>query len=327
MSARTSNETQPRNAAASLRIMDVERLTEALGDADLRFVPLVGGPCDARITRIRMERIHIQRAVIPPHISFGAVHADRTALLITLGTPGAPILNGHEIDRSGLMLLGAGMEIHSVCRQQESWATMSFAAEGFSDLMDECGASSLGFGLGRMLDLPAPGLAALAETLSTATDFVERVPGIISSCDFDAILTDTLRDILHGLLGRGVERDAPERLTHDRLRVVKAADAFMRSHIGAPIYTTDLCSALGVSPRLLRKAFEAACGVSPHAYLKMRRLHLVRRELCDPARGARMVKSVALAHGFWHMGNFARDYCALFGELPHQTSERAPLGS
>ena len=32
-----------------------------------------------------------------------------------------------------------------------------------------------------------------------------------------------------------------------------------------------------------------------------------------------MVKSVALAHGFWQLGNFAHDYRAMFGELPSET--------
>jgi AraC family ethanolamine operon transcriptional activator len=59
--------------------------------------------------------------------------------------------------------------------------------------------------------------------------------------------------------------------------------------------------------------------MSPHAYLKSRRLLLVRRALLDRRDGPDLVKSVALDHGFWHLGHFARDYCALFGELPSET--------
>jgi AraC family ethanolamine operon transcriptional activator len=34
------------------------------------------------------------------------------------------------------------------------------------------------------------------------------------------------------------------------------------------------------------------------------------------------VKSVALSHGFWHLGQFARDYRETFGETPTETLAR-----
>ena len=36
-----------------------------------------------------------------------------------------------------------------------------------------------------------------------------------------------------------------------------------------------------------------------------------------------LVKSVALTHGFWHLGQFAHDYRATFGEMPSETLARA----
>jgi AraC family transcriptional regulator, ethanolamine operon transcriptional activator len=50
---------------------------------------------------------------------------------------------------------------------------------------------------------------------------------------------------------------------------------------------------------------------------------LVRRALASGGAGVRLVKSVALAHGFWHLGNFARDYRERFGEAPSETLARA----
>jgi AraC family ethanolamine operon transcriptional activator len=59
--------------------------------------------------------------------------------------------------------------------------------------------------------------------------------------------------------------------------------------------------------------------MSPQAYLRRRRLVLVRRALQSARDGPALVKSVALAHGFWHQGRFARDYAAMFGEMPSET--------
>ena len=36
-----------------------------------------------------------------------------------------------------------------------------------------------------------------------------------------------------------------------------------------------------------------------------------------------LIKSVALGHGFWHLGQFAHDYRATFGETPSDTLVRA----
>ena len=103
------------------------------------------------------------------------------------------------------------------------------------------------------------------------------------------------------------------------LRRVAAADEFLRGHIDRPVYTDELCAALRVSPRALHQSFAAVYGLSPHGYLRRRRLVLVRRALWSARDGPALVKSAALAHGFWHLGRFARDYAAMFREMPSET--------
>ena len=63
-------------------------------------------------------------------------------------------------------------------------------------------------------------------------------------------------------------------------------------------------------------------GVGVSAFLHKLRLHGVRRELLatDPRYGS--VKRSALDWGFWHLGRFAADYRALFGENPSATLNR-----
>jgi AraC family transcriptional regulator, ethanolamine operon transcriptional activator len=90
-----------------------------------------------------------------------------------------------------------------------------------------------------------------------------------------------------------------------------------------PIYTEELCVALGVSASSLAQAFHGTFGISPHRFLKLRRLAVVRSKLRAWEGQAPLVKSVALAHGFWHLGQFAQDYRALYGEIPSDTLARA----
>jgi AraC family ethanolamine operon transcriptional activator len=72
---------------------------------------------------------------------------------------------------------------------------------------------------------------------------------------------------------------------------------------------------LGVSARTLHEGFRAVFGMSVQRYLRMRRLSLARSAL----RRGELVKRAALANGFWHLGRFAGDYRAVFGELPSET--------
>jgi AraC-like DNA-binding protein len=47
---------------------------------------------------------------------------------------------------------------------------------------------------------------------------------------------------------------------------------------------------------------------------------MVRAALLRQERASQLlVKSVALAHGFWHLGQFSRDYRDHFGEAPSKT--------
>jgi AraC family ethanolamine operon transcriptional activator len=92
------------------------------------------------------------------------------------------------------------------------------------------------------------------------------------------------------------------------------------SHIGQPIYSSDLARQLNVSVRTLHDAVLRHTGMSLHRYLRLRRLWLVRRELLG---GTKSVKAAALAFGFWHFGDFARSYRASYGETPSQTVARA----
>ncbi len=85
----------------------------------------------------------------------------------------------------------------------------------------------------------------------------------------------------------------------------------------------DLCRDVGVSERTVRRAFLEHYGVTPHDYLKARRLNRVHSELLRPNATALRVHAVANRWGFWHMGQLAADYRHLFDELPSETLARA----
>lgn len=133
-------------------------------------------------------------------------------------------------------------------------------------------------------------------------------------------LSETLSDCIAAAGGATGGATPRPRACRDAWRILRNADAYLASRLDQPIYTGELCNALGVSARRLHYAFAATVGLSPHAYLKARRLALARRALLRPdAIGPHRVKTVAMMHGFMHFGHFAQDYRKMFGESPSAT--------
>lgn len=55
----------------------------------------------------------------------------------------------------------------------------------------------------------------------------------------------------------------------------------MRDRMAEPICIDNICAALRVSRRYLEYAFIDAFGTSPSRYLRLKRLHQVRREILE----------------------------------------------
>jgi len=85
-----------------------------------------------------------------------------------------------------------------------------------------------------------------------------------------------------------------------------------------PISVAELTVELGVSRRTLQNACQEIVGLSPVQYLRALRLSEARRMM----ERSSSVTEAATQFGFWHLGYFARDYHAMFGELPSCTLNR-----
>jgi AraC-like DNA-binding protein len=103
-----------------------------------------------------------------------------------------------------------------------------------------------------------------------------------------------------------------------RSHAVSKALAYINDTHDETIGVRDICSNTGIALRTLNRAFRERFGIGPKAYLMRRRLSSVRAELLR-ASADTLVADVANRWGFWHMGQFAKDYKAVFGELPTET--------
>ena len=121
----------------------------------------------------------------------------------------------------------------------------------------------------------------------------------------------------------------PHRLTNQLSRLspdvtskhVRQAIDYMRANLHRPLTMIDIADAIGVSGRTLQLGFRRFRDTTPAAYLRQIRLDAVYAELSNPENRL-FVTEVALKWGFTHMGRFAAQYRAAFGDYPSETAKR-----
>lgn len=106
-----------------------------------------------------------------------------------------------------------------------------------------------------------------------------------------------------------------------RRRALGRALEIMNDNLASPVSIEELCVESGASLRTLNRAFKENYGQGPKAYYVRLRLDRVREDLLkEPPPES--IADAANNHGFWHMGQFARDYRLFFGELPSETLKK-----
>jgi AraC family transcriptional regulator, ethanolamine operon transcriptional activator len=125
----------------------------------------------------------------------------------------------------------------------------------------------------------------------------------------------------------GVLLDSTARSTRKPLlnahRITQAAQSLIESSVNEPLTVMRLCDELGVSRASLQRSFLQIYGVSPLAYLRMRRLNCARRDLKAAYGTSTTVAVIAMRWGFFHFARFSQDYFQQFGELPSATLGRS----
>lgn len=105
----------------------------------------------------------------------------------------------------------------------------------------------------------------------------------------------------------------------NRQRAMQRAIDFMHETDDMTLRVSDLCDEVASTWRTLDRAFKEHFGLGPKAYFNRLRLNRVRHALIRD-KGQQPIGNIANQYDFWHMGQFAKDYKALFGELPSDTA-------
>ncbi len=104
--------------------------------------------------------------------------------------------------------------------------------------------------------------------------------------------------------------------------MARRAEELLAENLESPVSLSDAVIVAGTSTRSLLRAFLKRRGTSPMAFRRRRRFEAARRDLFVADCGETSVTDVAIRYCFEHLGRFAVEYRALFGESPSDTLRR-----
>jgi AraC family transcriptional regulator, ethanolamine operon transcriptional activator len=307
---------------------DSDCLSAAVRHLNLELVQRAAGPFrgdlhsgvlgDMMVQFIHLNQPTISRAINAP---------DRLAVLIQLRGSEPCIWNGYESQGSSVITYGPGHEHFGSEPKEFECAFVSIPLERM-DLLMERGHEAT---VGRLrtgchhLQAPAVGFVAIEKQLTQLQAVIDSKPVLLTHAAVRQMFEHSLEESLLSIIRKAEHRlllsqDSTDRQTSGQ--IIRRTEQFLETHPDQPIHLMQLCSAIGVSPPLLDRAFRDLLKIEPKRYLRLYRLHCVRRILLAADPSETSIEFVARNWGFWSRLQFEAEYRRIFGELPSQTLAR-----
>jgi AraC family ethanolamine operon transcriptional activator len=276
-----------------------------------------------RFGGLQVLRLRLDRAI---H-SCGPKPGDRQLITLDLNgdTSARSCIRSHgqPLLPRALFGLRCSGEIHLTTFGPSELALVMLEREEFRRLADQLGCLVVEQALERnWLTADPARFDRLQRYLRQLFALLEADPSVAEAEGFERLVSGDLLPLMLEALVHGCQAGGALARPPSRIELVKAAQRWMEAHPGQPIHLEALCREVHSSRRSLIQGFREHLGMGPMTYLRLLRLHGIRRELLGAEREGTRVSALAAAWGFLNAGHFARQYAELFGERPSDTLAR-----
>jgi AraC family ethanolamine operon transcriptional activator len=298
---------------------DIDHFRHGFRDSNVDIVPLANfnGDLGQAVLSLPGCTLYLLRTF--PRIVRSALGTAGSFFVFSLKDAPSVIFNGKESVPSSFTFARAPAEYRAVEREAGFYAAIAFASRMESRGWPDTHGSFLTIPLAHEMKLAVRAqIAGLFQTISQNPN-LDTIPGA------DVALVDSLLETLDLAFAGHPSTEASNGKRNGAaatLRVLRTIDEFVDANASRPIYSEEIASVLGISVRTLANLMIRSNDMSLQRYLRLRRLWSTRRQLLEGSPHLK-IKEVALAHGFWHMGDFAARYYRQFGEHPSSTQLRA----
>lgn len=306
-----------------MRLHDADELNHAVSGSNLELLQLKAGRLDARLGHVSLGDFCLDQGMVDvPMRARGELDRRRYGLAIYHSKARAT-WNGHPVDQSRVLYFMPGRELDGHTAGDYGWVSMVIPPEWIESIEQTARRAAL-------LQMPRdcrtfqPATHIIMELWQAAAE-VASAESADPGSEAALWCASNLRNAFGAALLAADDpygKELARTLAH--YSVARRAERMFRERMTEPLCVDDVCVALRVSRRYLEYAFADAFGASPSRYLRLLRLHEVRRRL-RKFHSTTTVTREALAVGFNHLSLFSVQYKKIFGETPSQTLAGASL--
>ena len=286
----------------------------------VRFLVTGRGKFRARLTQIVLHRLHLSAGEEElSRTAFVAVPEGMVLILLPIAGRPSPIWGGRGMRAGEIITLGSGQRVHARTDGPCRWGSIRLPAQDMA--LYGRALAGAGFGVPQFVARWQPPLAArrdLRQLHRAAIRAAEARSGTLIDAEAVHGLEQQLIHALVDCLSPGPVGDDMSAHRHPellaRFECLLQMQPFLR--------VAEICVALGVSDRNLRRCCEKQLGVSPSNYLRLYRMQQVNQALRNGNPDAATIAEVARRYGVRDLGRFAAAYRARYGELPSATLRR-----
>ncbi|GEC59487.1 AraC family ethanolamine operon transcriptional activator [Bradyrhizobium japonicum] len=289
---------------------DVDHFRESERYVQASSIPLTAAPPSILRASLSLPSATLSLVRTFPRIINGYELSDRLVFVVPMDRVASARLNGQAVRHSIIVLKGsANCTVFEP--EPRLVAILSIPPDHLALKWAELSAGYL------LLGLPGDSLAFIQTLIQSTLRFAAHQSKPIDVHQLLAI-QGTLFSALDEEFHRGAFEGGKANIAERYKRIIDHIDDAIMSTPASNNTCDELANELGISVRTLHTAAQSICGAGIHQYRRLRQLWLVRQHLRMGYPGL-TVKATALAHGFWHMGEFSRMYRAAFGEVPSRT--------
>ncbi len=273
------------------------------------------------IRRIDLDGIHVQIASVGSGTIVEGESWDGYAIYLPLTVACRKIINGMDIDKHSMLMMGPRSDIYLSSVVEHDWCSIFVPI----DVLTRAGNSlemSLGGEKGACrLTRPNHQLVMQARSLvrdiqfaaATCSQFEHTLAATIAAAKavkfVSLIVGETKIDEPHQKGRRRISRQ----------EIIRRCNGLLEEREGEHISVRELTARAEVSERTLETVFKEFYGEVPSRYLQLRQLKQIHSALRAAEADKNTVTEILADHGEYEFGRFAGCYRSLYGELPSKT--------
>lgn len=322
-----TNQDKDRSGTGSQKIFsfsftDVDRFTEFFAYRGVQIIQLTAGSLQSEFLSIQIGKLYF--IIHQANEGIQAWGEDLKGyvnfMMAWFGDEGEFYSHRRPIDPQRTIFGFNGGEVDLVASQGGTTVSILIPVETFSAYADQLQRHDLDdrFLSKNHVNLLPTGMREIKDYLKQLFWLAEHKPSWLQKSHVANLVTDDFLPLLISKIPIKCNSKLSLKPSR-RAKLIAQAEQEMLANLEKTLTLKELAQKLESSSSALSYGFQDLFGISPMRYLKVRRLNAVRQCLKASSPESCSIAILASQFGFWSAGHFARDYKAMFGELPSVT--------